>query len=299
MTSPAGSLIRAEAYFGAWNAHDPDAVSAAFTKGGTYVDPTVSGSPLCGSALAEHARALFIGFPDVRFEVLGIQPENGGADGAVAARWQMRGTNTGPLGRMAPTGRLVALRGVDVITFTCGKIGSVEGFFDRQTRAEQLGLQMRPVPPTAGPFQFGYAVRLTSGSTAIPGVVSLTWIDVRSEQEAERVRLLAAAVAKELSSEPGFVGYLGVEIANRLYTITAWETPDAARSLLRSRAHKYAVRGVSSEDLGLAAATGIRGVHHLNPVRVRCSSCAQMTDAGSSDRTCACGQPLPESPPYW
>jgi hypothetical protein len=52
-----------------------------------------------------------------------------------------------------PTGRPVAIRGVDVFTVTAGEITSAEGYFDRQTLAEQLGFQMRPLPPVAGPFQ--------------------------------------------------------------------------------------------------------------------------------------------------
>jgi steroid delta-isomerase-like uncharacterized protein len=299
MISTAGSLMQAEGYFAAWNAHDPEAVAAAFAEGGTYTDPTVTGAPLCGPALAEHARALFAGFPDLSFEILGAQPGDGGADGAVVARWVMRGTNTGPLRGLAPTGRPVALAGVDVITVTGGKIGSVEGYFDRQTLSEQLGLQMRALPPAAGPFQFGYAVRAASGRTTIPGAVSLTWIDVRSEQEAEQVKLAAAAVAAELGSEPGFISWLGVEIASRLYTITAWENADAVGALQRGTAHKDAMRQFYTQDLGAAAATGVWRVHHLNPVQVRCPSCAQMTAPAGANGACACGQPAPESPPYW
>jgi hypothetical protein len=54
-----------------------------------------------------------------------------------------------------------------------------------------------------------------------------------------------------------------------------------------------------NEDLGAAAATGVWRVHHLNPVRVRCLSCGQMTNPAASSGTCDCGRPVPESPPYW
>jgi steroid delta-isomerase-like uncharacterized protein len=299
MIATSSSLAQAEAYFDAWNAHDPEAVAAAFTEDGTYTDPTVTGGPLNGSALAEHARALFTGFPDLTFEILRAQPHDNGARGAVVASWLMRGTNTGPLRGLAPTGRRVELRGVDVITFTDGKITSVEGMFDRQTLSEQLGMQMRAVPPAGGPFEFGYAVRATSGSPRIPGAVSLTWLDVRSEQEADQVKLTAAAIAAEMTGEPGFIGWLAVEIGRRLYTITAWDDADAVHALMRSTTHKEAVRQFFSEDLGAAAATGVWRVHHLNPVRVRCLSCGQMTDPAGANGACDCGRPVPESPPYW
>lgn len=126
-----------EPYFSAWNAHDPDGVAAALTEGGTYTDPTVIGSPLAREQIAEHARALFTAFPHLTIEVLSTQRA---ADGTEVARWLMRGTNTGPLHGQFPTGRCVALAGVDVITVTDGKIGSVQGYFDRQGMAEQLGL---------------------------------------------------------------------------------------------------------------------------------------------------------------
>jgi len=38
--------FQVEPYFRAWNAHDPDGVAAALADGGTYTDPTVTGSPL-------------------------------------------------------------------------------------------------------------------------------------------------------------------------------------------------------------------------------------------------------------
>jgi SnoaL-like polyketide cyclase len=94
----------------------------------------------------------------------------------VTAQWLMHGTKNGPIVRPAPTGRPVALRGVDVIALADGKIGSVEGYFDRQALAEELGFQMRPLLPVAGPFQFGYAARTSPGTRKVPGAVSLPWV---------------------------------------------------------------------------------------------------------------------------
>ena len=133
----------------------------------------------------------------------------------------------------------------------------------------------------------------------IPAAVSLTWVDVRSEQEADQVKLTAAAIAAEMTSEPGFIGWLGVEIGSRLYTITAWDDADAVNALMRSTTHKEAVRQFFNEDLGAAAATGVWRVHHLNPARVRCLSCGQMTNPAAANGRCYCGRPVPESPPYW
>jgi len=93
-------------YFGAWNARDPDAVAAAFAAGGTYTDPTVTGPPLTGTAIAEHARALLTAFPDLSFEVLGGQPAGGQPTGTVVAQWLMRApTPARGTGSRRPAGR--------------------------------------------------------------------------------------------------------------------------------------------------------------------------------------------------
>jgi hypothetical protein len=76
--------FQVEPYFRAWNAHDPDGVAAALADGGTYTDPTVTGSPLAGAQIAEHARALFTAFPDLSFEVIGAPPVH---NGTAVARW--------------------------------------------------------------------------------------------------------------------------------------------------------------------------------------------------------------------
>ena len=295
---PAPALTQAVPYFEAWNAHDARAVTAALADGGTYADPTTEG-PLTGAALAEHARGLFGAFPDLNFEVLGSQPADVGADGTMVVQWLMRGTNTGPWNGQPPTGRPVAIRGVDVFTVTAGEITSAEGYFDRQTLAEQLGFQMRPLPPVAGPFQFGYAVRASAGRGKVPGAFSLTWLDARSEQEAEEIKLTAAVVAAELTQEPGFLSWVGMEIGSRLYTITAWESQDAVRAVMRNSTHLAAVKRRLTEDFAAAGSTGVWSVHHVNGVLVRCPSCARLTDRTQDGDLCACGQALPQMPEYW
>jgi steroid delta-isomerase-like uncharacterized protein len=295
MRAPAPT--QAAPFFEAWNAHDAAAVTAALADGGTYADPTTE-SPLAGLALAEHVRTLVAAFPDLSFEVLSTVPADAGADGTMVVQWLMRGTNTGPWNGQPPTGRVVAVRGVDVLTVTAGEITSAEGYFDRQGLAEQLGFQMRPLPPVAGPFQFGYAVRASAGGGTVPGAFSLTWIDARSEEEAEEVKLTAAVVATELTQEPGFLSWVGMEIGSRLYTITAWESQDAVRAVMRSSTHLAAVKRFLTEDFAAAGSTGVWSAHHVNAVNVRCPACAQLTDRAAGDR-CACGQPLPPMPEPW
>jgi hypothetical protein len=151
----------------------------------------------------------------------------------------------------------------------------------------------------AVPFQFGTAVRACAGSTKTPGAFSLTWVDVRSREEAEEVRLSAAAVAAELATEPGFISWMGLEIGSRLYTITAWESRDAVSAVLRNRTHQAVIRRFFAGNLGAAASTGVWRADHLNALWTRCPACATMIDRARADGICPCGEPLPEVPDSW
>ena len=251
-----------------------------------------------GPALAEHVRALLAAFPDLNFEVVSCQPADVGTDGTMVVQWLMRGTNTGSLRGLFPTGRTVALPGVDVITIRDGEIRSVEGYFDRQTMAEQLGLQVIVQPHAIGPFEWGYAVRASGDSRKIPGAVSVTWIDTGSAEEADQVREIVRPLVAELTKAPGFISWLGMVIAGRMYTLTAWESADAVQEIMRSSLHKDAVKRFFTEGFGAAAATGVWIPHHLNPVRVRCTSCGGLSEVTpETEGTCACGQPLPQA--HW
>jgi steroid delta-isomerase-like uncharacterized protein len=285
---------QAESYFRAWNTHDPDGVAAALAEGGTYTDPIVTGPALSGTRIVEHACALFTAFPDLSFEVLSAQR---GADGTEMARWLMRGTNTGPLLGQFPTGRALALAGVGLISVTDGEIESVQGFFDRQTMAEQLGLQVIVQPHAIGPFQFGYAARAAGDSQKAPGAVSLTWLDSRSAEEAQQVTELTRQIVAELTRTPGFINWLGVVIAGRMYTITTWETEDAVREVMRNSVHQVAVKQFFTGNLSASASTSVWVPHHINGLWTRCASCGRPSDLAQDSDSCGCGQPLP--PAHW
>ena len=71
--------------------------------GGSYEDP-MTGGPLTGDALAATVATLPAGFPDLHFDLVSVAPTS---DTTAAARWLMRGTNTGPM----PAGDLSVLEG--------------------------------------------------------------------------------------------------------------------------------------------------------------------------------------------
>ena len=74
-------------------------------------------------------------FPDLSF-VVDIMVADGDL---VAARWTASGTNTGPWGGMAPTGRTATLSGVNIFRFEHDKVAEIWNHRDDLGLREQLG----------------------------------------------------------------------------------------------------------------------------------------------------------------
>jgi steroid delta-isomerase-like uncharacterized protein len=124
----------------AWNAHDADAVAAAYAEGATYTNPR-AGHGLTGKAIVNYAKAVWAAYPDASVELVTAGDAGGGL---VAVQWVMRGINTGTLpDGTPPTGRPVTLRGASFTQVEGDKIRSEEIYFDRQTLFEQLGLKAK------------------------------------------------------------------------------------------------------------------------------------------------------------
>ena len=157
------------------------------------------------------------------------------------------------------------------------RIRSVQGYFDQKTFVEQLGLQAIVVPSSVGPFTFGYSVRMQTGKRTKPGAVSLTWIDVRSDEEEREVRERGLqVVANQMAQIPGFIGWVSPVVGRRLFTATAWEDPESAAQLLRSGPYKEAVDRVLRTDFGAAVFTSVWVPHYLNVMWVRCTACGRL-----------------------
>ncbi len=285
----------AKGYFDAWNRRDPAAIVAAFAEGGAYSDPNAP-EGLTGQSIADYAGGLFAAFPDLSFDILSHAPAG---DGMVAAQWMMRGTNTGSLRGNPPTGSTIALPGADFIAVEDSKVRSVQGYFDQGTLMRQLGLQVIVQPYSIGPFSFGNSVRAGTGRLTKPGAFSLTMIQVHSDEEVQQVRDFSRSIAAEMLNMPGFITWIGVVIANRLYTITAWEDTDGPRQLLRGGTHSEAMDRFFGPDFAAGAMTSVWKPERINAMWVRCESCGSMEDYDLSNGMSQCGQPLPEPPPYW
>jgi predicted ester cyclase len=100
-----------------------------------YADPvSVNGVEFSIEELVARARALNTGLSDLRSEPLQVLE----GDGSVAVVFVMRGRHTGPysspLGIVPPTGRSVAVRTIDVLTISEGRIAAI------WVNADDLGL---------------------------------------------------------------------------------------------------------------------------------------------------------------
>lgn len=286
---------RLQAYFDAWNDHSPAAVTEAFAPGGTYSDPTCNGCTIPASNIAEHVGQLAESFPDFMFET----DEPGWSDDRTAqVPWLLRGTNTGSYAGLPPTGRTIELPGVDVIEVGDDGVRRVTGHFDRQTLSTQLGLQVLVQPAALGPFRFGYSVGVFPERSTPPGAVAMTWIEARSEQEADEVRERSRPVMAALHDVPGFIGAIGVGIGTRLYTITAWEDHATIGQLLELPEHREAVRRFLDHDFSAGAFTGSWPNSASRSWWIRCPHCSTLNSGfDDTDHCSSCQTPLPEQHP--
>lgn len=231
------ALQVAHGYMEAWNRRDAQGIVATFAAGGTYSDPLAKG--IGGETLIAYVRGLWQAFPDLCFEI-GDQTLVG--EQLVAFQWLMKGTNSGPFQGLPPSGREVILPGADFITVAGDKIQTVQGYFDAGEVPRQLGLQITAQPYTLGPFQFGLTSAVQSGSTNRPGAFSITVLHTRSEQEVEQVRDYSKRLVPEMLSMPGFIGWTGINVGDRMITVTAREDPESPRGLTRESSHTEAMK---------------------------------------------------------
>jgi steroid delta-isomerase-like uncharacterized protein len=285
----------AQNYFDAWNQHDAAAIMATFAEGGTYADPATQG-PLTGAAIGAYAQGLWAAFPDLAFDVVSVA-EN--ASGLVSAEWVMKGTNTGPFNGLPPTGAAVVLPGADFLRVAADKIRSVQGYFDSGVLPRALGLDVIVQPKAVGPFGFGTSVRASSGNPATPGAFSITWLEARTDQERAEVSESSRKIAIEMLGMPGFIGWVGAIVGDRMMTMTAWETTDSMAPLMKGGEHRSAVGRFFSPDLSRGAATGVWIPARLNARWIRCTECSKMADSEKTAGKCGCGAALPAPLAYW
>jgi steroid delta-isomerase-like uncharacterized protein len=126
----------ARATFDAVSRKDLDGIVATGVPG--YVDDFVAIGEIRGhEAVRAFFRELFAAFPDFTMTVDRVVAD----DTSAAVQWHAAGTFTGgPFQGIAPTGRRVDIRGVDVMEIADGLIQHNTIYYDGATFARQIGL---------------------------------------------------------------------------------------------------------------------------------------------------------------
>ena len=93
--------------------------------------------PIVGvDAWKEHAAAVLVAFPGVRFTIEEIVT----AGDIVATRWHGRGTHGGPFGPVPATGKAISLVGLILDHFVDGKISVRWEQYDQPLVLQQIGV---------------------------------------------------------------------------------------------------------------------------------------------------------------
>jgi predicted ester cyclase len=111
-----------------------DAIDAHLAAGYTYHGP--SGPPRDAAGTKAQVSEYVKAFPDLKFTV-DFQFANGEY---TAARLVVTGTNTGPMGDMAPTGKPVSVTITNIMRIVDGKIVEEWENFDELGMMQQIGL---------------------------------------------------------------------------------------------------------------------------------------------------------------
>jgi len=196
----------------------------------------------------------------------------------------MKGTNTGPMMGLPPTGRSIALAGADFARIDGSKILSLRGYFDSSAVPRALGLEIIMQPSSIGPFGFGTSVRASNGSTALPGAFSITNFFARNAEEVAIIQEGGRKIAIDMLSMPGFISMVSAVVGDCLMTITAWETPDSMAPLMKQGEHRSMVSRYFTSEFGHGGMTGVWVPGRLNPRRVRCPGCTKMTPSKLRNR---------------
>jgi hypothetical protein len=267
----------------AWRAGDPAAIADAVA---TFADPDTP-EPVAGDGLAAHVTAVLTRFPDLALDF--AAPADAG-DTAVVT-WTLAASHRAPYLGMPGTGGTATVVGTDVLTAVDGAV-HVRRYFDRVALAESLDFTTRFLPARDEMQEYGISARTGTGKTTYPGVITLTYLDVRDDVESPDVDLLSTEVVKSLRASQGFLGVGTFEIGTRKYTLTAFDRPESVRAV-HARPHQRAMRRFLRGGLCTGAYTSVWSLERES-FFLRCPDCESVVEA-SAGRTCECGTtPTPD-----
>jgi heme-degrading monooxygenase HmoA len=187
---------------------------------------------------------------------------------------------------------------VDLIAVRDGGVERVQGYFDRTSLMEQLGVQVHVQPYAVGPVRFGVCTSVRSGNPAPPGAVSLTMIEARNDDEVQQIRDVSRRIMLQLCGMPGFLSFQGAVIGRRLTTVTLWESREAQRQVMREANHQQASHDMFGGAVGAAFNASSWALERMGELWIRCPACGELRD-GRTREACRCGAAGEERPAFW
>lgn len=282
-------VAQAGRYFDAWRRRDAGAVLDTLAPEGRYEDP-LTGGPLGGAAFAGYMQGLWAAFPDLDFD---LGPVHRVADGEVHARWTMRGHNHGSFHGLPPTGRAVALPGIDVIEAGPQGIRRVQGYFDSAVVPRQLGLDVLVQPREAGPFRFGNSVEVHRDRRVVPGVLGVTELMAASDEHVQPIKDMSRQTILEQLGNPAFLGFTAATQGRRMTTVSAWSSHEALSAALRTGTHAQAMQRFFHDGIVEGGYTAVFAPVRIGPFWRRCGGCGTMSRIDGVEGSCTgCGAPV-------
>ena len=127
-------------YNAAWNDHDVDAIVSMHTDDSVFENHVTGDLNVGREQIGKAIAGIFAVFPDLSFEARRAYIR----DDLVVQEWTARGTHEGPMTRsgieLAPTGKQVEYKGMDVIPIRDGLVARKDVYSDSVTLLRQLGL---------------------------------------------------------------------------------------------------------------------------------------------------------------
>jgi steroid delta-isomerase-like uncharacterized protein len=127
----------------AWNKHNPAVVDQIYATDFVDRSPDIPGIPHTRDGLKQFMGVYLRAFPDANMTIEDQLVEGD----RVVTRWTGRGTQTGQFMEMPPSGKKVAVPGVQIDRFSGGKIVEEWTLFDQLGMLQQLGAIPAPAQP--------------------------------------------------------------------------------------------------------------------------------------------------------